>query len=157
LVGRHSRDRASIAESRVTQREEVWDARGLSEPAGQERDTSACLRVERNIESVRTPDGSTVRVDRSGIVRDRNRSDASTLRDGAVGAALGAIIGAIAGGGKGAAIGAVVGGAGTIIIEGRDDLSLPAGTYGLRLSFRKRKGALSRPLSCCRIRRTVDD
>ena len=36
--------------------------------------------------------------------------------------------GAIAGGGKGAAIGAVVGGAGTILVEGRDDLSLPRGT-----------------------------
>jgi hypothetical protein len=83
---------------------------------------------EGEIESVRTPDGTMIRVDRSGVVRDRNRLDASTLQDGAVGAGLGAIIGAIVAGGKGAAIGAVVGGAGTIIVEGRDDLSLPAGT-----------------------------
>jgi hypothetical protein len=83
---------------------------------------------EGDIESVRMPDGTMVRVDRSGVVRDRNRPDASTLQDGAVGAGLGAIIGAIVGGGKGAAIGAIVGGAGTIIVEGRDDLNLPAGT-----------------------------
>jgi hypothetical protein len=83
---------------------------------------------EGEIESVRTPDGAMVRVDRSGVVRDRNRPDTSTLQDGAVGAGLGAIIGAIVGGGKGAAIGAIVGGGGTIIVEGRDDLSLPAGT-----------------------------
>jgi uncharacterized protein YcfJ len=83
---------------------------------------------EGEIESVRTPDGTMIRVDRSGVVHDRNHPDTSTLQDGAVGAGLGAILGAVLGGGKGAASGAIVGGAGTIIVEGRDDLSLPAGT-----------------------------
>ena len=81
------------------------------------------------VEAVRTPDGAEIRVDRAGNVRDRNRGiNDDTLQNGAVGAAIGAIIGAIAGGGKGAAIGAVVGGAGTIIVEGQDNLFLPAGT-----------------------------
>jgi hypothetical protein len=83
---------------------------------------------EGEIQSVRTPDGYPVRVDRSGVVRDRGRGDAVTIENGAVGAALGAIIGAFAGGGRGAAIGAVVGGAGMIVIEGRSDLRLRAGT-----------------------------
>jgi hypothetical protein len=75
------------------------------------------------------PDGSTVRVDRSGAVQDQSRSGATPIQGGAVGAGLGAIIGAIAGGGKGAVIGAVVGGgAGMVIVEGRSDLNLPAGT-----------------------------
>ena len=47
------------------------------------------------------------------------------------GAATGAIIGAIAGGGKGAAIGAIVGaagGAGSVYVQGRDDLELLSGS-----------------------------
>jgi hypothetical protein len=84
---------------------------------------------EGEIEAIRTPDGRTIRVDRSGVVRNRSRDDSSTVQSGAVGATLGAIIGAIAGGGKGAAIGAVAGGAGMILIEeGRDDVNLRAGT-----------------------------
>lgn len=81
------------------------------------------------LETVRTPRGDTLRVDASGGVPDRNRTDA-TIQQGAVGAALGAIIGAIAGGGKGAAIGAVVGGAGgAILAQDRDEyLDLPPGT-----------------------------
>ena len=81
------------------------------------------------LESVRTPGGVTLRVDASGGVPDRNRTDA-TIQQGAVGAALGAIIGAIAGGRKGAAIGAVVGGAGgAILAQDRDEyLDLPPGT-----------------------------
>jgi hypothetical protein len=81
------------------------------------------------LDTVRTPRGETLRVDASGNVPDRNRTDA-TIQHGAVGAALGAIIGAIAGGGKGAAIGAVVGGAGgAILAQDRDEyLDLPPGT-----------------------------
>ncbi|MCX6546146.1 MAG: glycine zipper domain-containing protein [Acidobacteria bacterium] len=81
------------------------------------------------LESVQTRGGVTLRVDASGGVPDRNRTDA-TIQQGAVGAALGAIIGAIAGGGKGAAIGAVVGGAsGVILAQDRDQyLDLPPGT-----------------------------
>jgi hypothetical protein len=83
---------------------------------------------EGEIQSVRTPDGAEIRVNRSGGVRDRSGYDASNAQHAAIGAALGAIVGAIAGGGKGAAIGGVVGGAGTLLIDGRNNLSLPAGT-----------------------------
>lgn len=81
------------------------------------------------LNTVRTPGGVTFRVDASGDVPDRNRTDA-TIQQGAVGAALGAIIGAIAGGRRGAAIGAVVGGAsGAILAQDRDEyLDLPPGT-----------------------------
>jgi hypothetical protein len=87
------------------------------------------------IESIRTPDGETIRVHREGTVEDRDNRDNSqtqeTLERGAFGAALGALIGAVAGGGKGAAIGAVIGagvGAGTAIVDGRDRLDLQRGT-----------------------------
>ncbi|HZR23790.1 MAG TPA: hypothetical protein VFA59_09400 [Vicinamibacterales bacterium] len=80
------------------------------------------------LNSVRTPDGQTLRVDAEGGVRDRGTSD-ERIEHGAIGAALGAIIGAVAGGGKGAAVGAVIGGAGgAILVEGRDQLDLPPGT-----------------------------
>lgn len=49
----------------------------------------------------------------------------------AIGTAIGAIIGAIAGGGKGAAIGAIIGaagGAGSVYVQGKDNLDLPSGT-----------------------------
>jgi hypothetical protein len=111
-------------------------------PYGQDRD--ADMRVDfdtinlRNgqtaefnavLDTVRTPDGVTLRVDASGGMPDPNRTNA-TIQQGAVGAALGAIIGAIAGGGKGAAIGAVVGGAGgAILAQNRNQyLDLPPGT-----------------------------
>jgi len=76
--------------------------------------------------SVRTPDGGTIRVDRSGAVRETQGG--ASAQDTALGATLGAIVGAIAGGGKGAGIGALAGGAGTMLVEGRDDLTLPGGT-----------------------------
>jgi hypothetical protein len=80
------------------------------------------------LDTVRTPDGATLRVDAEGGVRDMNTSD-TRIEHGAIGAAVGAVIGAIAGGGKGAAVGAVIGGAGgAILVEGRDQLDLPPGT-----------------------------
>jgi hypothetical protein len=83
------------------------------------------------IESMRTPDGETVRVDNEGKVEPTDSQTEKTVQRGTVGAALGAIIGAIAGGGKGAAVGAVIGaggGAGTVIAAGRDQLDLKQGT-----------------------------
>ena len=83
------------------------------------------------IESIRTPDGETVRVDNEGKVEPTGSQTEKTAQRGTIGAALGAIIGAIAGGGKGAAVGAVIGaggGAGTVIAEGRDQLELKRGT-----------------------------
>jgi uncharacterized protein YcfJ len=82
------------------------------------------------LESVRTAQGETVRVDNEGSVRDDNQTT-KTAERAAIGTAVGAIIGAIAGGGKGAAIGAIVGaggGAGSVYVQGRDDLDLTTGT-----------------------------
>ena len=83
------------------------------------------------IESIRTPNGETVRVDNEGKVEPTDSQTEKTVQRGTIGAALGAIIGAIAGGGKGAAIGAVIGaggGAGTVIAGGADQLDLQRGT-----------------------------
>lgn len=82
------------------------------------------------VESVRTAQGDTVRVDNEGSVRDDSQTT-KTAERAAIGTAVGAIIGAIAGGGKGAAIGAIVGaggGAGSVYVQGRDDLDLTRGT-----------------------------
>lgn len=80
------------------------------------------------IESVRTPDGQVIRINRSGESIRNDQSTGASGQDTAIGAAVGALIGAIAGGGKGALAGAIVGGAGTVAVEGRDQLDLPAGT-----------------------------
>jgi YMGG-like Gly-zipper len=82
------------------------------------------------VEAVRSPGGETVRVDNEGAVRESDQTNRTITRT-AIGSAVGAIIGAIAGGGKGAAIGAVIGaagGAGSVYVQGRDDLNLTAGT-----------------------------
>jgi len=82
------------------------------------------------LESVRTAQGETVRIDNEGSVRDDNQTT-KTVQRTTIGTAVGAIIGAIAGGGKGAAIGAIVGaggGAGSVYVQGRDDLRLTRGT-----------------------------
>jgi len=82
------------------------------------------------LESARTINGDTVRIDNEGAVRDNNQTT-KTAERAAIGTAVGAIIGAIAGGGKGAAIGAIVGaggGAGSVYVQGRDDLELMRGT-----------------------------
>ncbi|MDQ6653946.1 MAG: YMGG-like glycine zipper-containing protein [Acidobacteriota bacterium] len=81
------------------------------------------------LESVRTTQGETIKVDNEGSVRDDSQTT-KTVQRAAIGTAVGAIIGAIAGGGKGAAIGAIVGaggGAGSVYVQGRDDLELSRG------------------------------
>jgi hypothetical protein len=103
------------------------------------------VRFEGEVESVRTPDGDTINVDRSGVVHSEESADTGdTIRNGAIGAAIGAIIGAVAGGGKGAAIGGVAGGvaggAGTILIAGRNGQRLPAGTQFTIVSFSPYRG-----------------
>jgi len=83
------------------------------------------------LDSVRTPDGQSVRVDNEGAVREGDSQTTRTVQRAAIGTAVGAIIGAIAGGGKGAAIGAVIGagaGAGSVYVQGRNDLELNTGT-----------------------------
>ena len=82
------------------------------------------------LESVRSPNGDVINVDNEGAVRDSDQSNKTITRT-AIGTAVGAIFGAIAGGGKGAAIGAVVGasaGAGSVYVQGRNDLDLISGT-----------------------------
>ena len=83
------------------------------------------------IESVRTANGESVQIDNEGGVRDDDSRGSTTAQRAAIGTAVGAIIGAIAGGGKGAAIGAIIGaagGAGSVYVQGRDDLELLNGT-----------------------------
>ena len=87
------------------------------------------------IESMRTPNGDTIRVDRDGTIETLGGGGDSRTRQaierGALGATLGALIGAVAGGGKGALIGGAVGagvGAGTVIVQGRDRFDLQRGT-----------------------------
>jgi hypothetical protein len=80
--------------------------------------------------TVRLVNGDTVKVDNEGSTQGRNQTTQTIQRAG-IATAVGAIIGAIAGGGKGAAIGGIIGaagGAGTVFIQGKDNLELPAGT-----------------------------
>jgi hypothetical protein len=82
------------------------------------------------LESVRTLNGDTVKVDNEGTAEGDNQTTQTVQRAG-IGTAIGAIIGAIAGGGKGAVIGAVIGaagGAGSVYVQGKDDMELPSGT-----------------------------
>jgi hypothetical protein len=80
------------------------------------------------LDTVRLPDGTLLRVNGDGDVRDENRRD-TTIQNGAIGAAIGAIIGSIAGGGKGAAVGALVGGTGGVILsQGHEQLDLQPGS-----------------------------
>ncbi|HXM36098.1 MAG TPA: hypothetical protein VN920_12980 [Pyrinomonadaceae bacterium] len=82
------------------------------------------------VDSVRTQNGDTVKVDNEGSAQGDNQTKRTIERAG-IGTAIGAIIGAIAGGGKGAVIGGVIGaagGAGSVYVQGKDDLELPSGT-----------------------------
>ena len=79
---------------------------------------------------VRALDGDVVKVDNEGTAQGDNQTTQTVERAG-IGTAIGAIIGAVAGGGKGAAIGAIIGaagGAGSVYVQGKDDLELPTGT-----------------------------
>ncbi len=80
--------------------------------------------------SVRTLNGDTVKVDNEGSAQGDNQTTQTIQRAG-IGTAIGAIVGAIAGGGKGAAIGGIIGaagGAGSVYVQGKDNLELPSGT-----------------------------
>jgi hypothetical protein len=82
------------------------------------------------IDSVTASNGDRITVNNEGTIRDSNQTQQTVTRAG-IGAALGAIIGAIAGGGSGAAIGAGVGagvGAGSVLVTGRDQIELGAGS-----------------------------
>jgi hypothetical protein len=80
--------------------------------------------------NVRLLNGDTVKVDNEGSAQGSNKTTQTIQRAG-VATAVGAVIGAIAGGGKGAVIGGIIGaagGAGTVFIQGKDNLELPVGT-----------------------------
>jgi hypothetical protein len=80
--------------------------------------------------SARALNGDAVEVDNEGTAQGDNQTTQTVERAG-IGTAIGAIIGAVAGGGKGAAIGAIIGaagGAGSVYVQGKDELELPLGT-----------------------------
>ncbi len=82
------------------------------------------------LQSVTDAEGKTVKVDAEGAARSSDQTT-KTVQRGGIGAGLGALIGAIAGGAKGAAIGAILGGgagAGSVYIQGAEDLELKAGS-----------------------------
>jgi hypothetical protein len=83
-----------------------------------------------SILSVRTPNGDNLHVDNTNVGEDESQTSKTATRTG-IGAAIGAVIGAVTGGGKGAAIGAAIGGvagAGSVVVQGRDDLNLEPGS-----------------------------
>jgi len=80
--------------------------------------------------AVTDTEGKTIRIDNEGAVKGDSQTK-ETVKRGAIGSAVGALIGAIAGGAKGAAIGAIIGGsagAGSVVVQGKDDLDLKAGS-----------------------------
>lgn len=82
------------------------------------------------LQSVTDETGKTVKIDTEGAVKGDSQTK-ETVKRGGIGAGLGAIIGAIAGGAKGAAIGAIIGGgagAGSVYVQGKDDLRLKSGS-----------------------------
>lgn len=82
------------------------------------------------LQSVTDTEGKTVQIDSEGTAKGDDQTKQTVTRGG-IGAGLGAIIGAIAGGAKGAAIGAIIGGgagAGSVYVQGKDDLELKAGS-----------------------------
>lgn len=83
-----------------------------------------------NLRDIKAQDGRTVRIDNEGSAKGDSQTT-QTAKRGGIGAGIGAIIGAIAGGAKGAAIGAVIGGgagAGSVIVQGSDNIRLTPGS-----------------------------
>jgi hypothetical protein len=82
------------------------------------------------LESVRMVNGDTVKIDNEGSAQGDNQTTQTVQRSG-IGTAIGAIVGAIAGGAKGAVIGGIIGataGAGSVYVQGKENLELPRGT-----------------------------
>lgn len=91
---------------------------------GQSYDFAAVL------QSIQDQNGKTVKVDNEGTAKGDSQTK-ETVKRGGIGAGIGAVLGAIIGGGKGAAIGAVIGaggGAGSVILTGKEDIRLMAGS-----------------------------
>jgi hypothetical protein len=82
------------------------------------------------LQSIKDQNGKSVAVDTEGTAKGGSQTK-ETAKRGGVGAGLGAIIGAITGGGTGAVVGAIIGGsvgAGSVVVQGRDDLQLFKGS-----------------------------
>jgi len=82
------------------------------------------------LESIRMLSGDSVKVDNEGSAQGDNQTT-QTIQRGGIGTAIGAIVGVVAGGAKGAVIGGIIGataGAGSVYLQGKDNLELPAGT-----------------------------
>lgn len=82
------------------------------------------------LQNVTDPQGREININNEGQVKGESRTK-ETVKRGGIGAGLGAIIGGILGGGKGAVIGATIGGsagAGSVILDGKDDVDLEPGT-----------------------------
>jgi len=82
------------------------------------------------LESIRMLSGDSVKVDNEGSAQGDNQTT-QTIQRGGIGTAIGAIVGVIAGGAKGAVIGGIIGataGAGSVYVQGKDNLELPTGT-----------------------------
>jgi hypothetical protein len=82
------------------------------------------------LESVRMLNGDSVKIDNEGSAQGDNQTT-QTIQRGGIGTAIGAIVGAIAGGAKGAVIGGIIGataGAGSVYVQGKENLELPRGT-----------------------------
>lgn len=82
------------------------------------------------LQSIQDQNGKTVKVDNEGTAKGDSQTK-ETAKRGGIGAGVGAVLGAIIGGAKGAAIGAVIGaggGAGSVVLTGKEDIRLMAGS-----------------------------
>lgn len=82
------------------------------------------------LQSITDQNGKTIKVDTEGSAKGDSQTK-ETVKRGGIGAGAGALIGAILGGAKGAAIGAIIGGsagAGTVVLQGKEDLDLKKGS-----------------------------
>jgi hypothetical protein len=82
------------------------------------------------LQSITDMNGETVKIDTEGVAKGDSQTK-ETAKRGGVGAAIGAVIGGVIGGVKGAVVGAVIGGsagAGSVYVQGKDDLELKPGS-----------------------------
>jgi hypothetical protein len=91
-----------------------------------------------SIESVRTSGDDAVRVESEGRIEDQGSHNERTVERPGRAAAIGAVIGAVAGDSSGAASGAADAGAGSVFVQGRNDLELTDGTE-FRIRARSRQ------------------
>lgn len=129
-----SQYRGAVIEGRVTKIERSGMVSGranISLDFDTIRVNNATYRFNGIVDSVNPLNGDNISIDNEGTVRDSRSQTRQTVTRAGIGAVIGAIIGAVAGGGEGAAIGAGVGagaGVGSVLITGRDNMELEAGS-----------------------------